>query len=81
MVMVDGWTCPSDSNRLCLGVLRNPTPHPDVENIKRHICNGIEIAVVQSRITIKNITEYAIFVQSQHVNKLTKASFCIFYHT
>lgn len=70
MLHVDGWTCPTDKNRFCLGVIRNVSPHPVVELIKRRICNGIDVIEINGRISIKNITDFSIFIQSKYVNEV-----------
>jgi hypothetical protein len=66
--------CPTDKNRMCLGVICNPRPNPDSELIRRNICNGIEITRNAGIVSIKNITEFSIFVYSSYFNEVMGVS-------
>ena len=68
MIGVDGWTCPNDSRRFCLGIIRSFKHDLTVDIIKRQICNGIEIVSVDGKVVVRNLCDYSIFLRSEFTN-------------
>lgn len=53
---------------MCLGFRGFRQTTHEVETIRRAIGNGIELTYDADRLTIKNVSEIAIFVQSRQLN-------------
>lgn len=68
-VVVDGFTDPSqENNRICLGLLTNVNRNATIDNTRRHIGRGVRLVCTDSLVTVQNLSQTAIFVQSRNSN-------------
>ncbi|KAI6187747.1 Mothers against decapentaplegic-like protein [Aphelenchoides besseyi] len=68
-VVVDGFTDPSqEDNRICLGLLSNVNRNITIENTRRHIGKGVRFVCTDSVVTINNLSQSPVFVQSRNSN-------------
>ncbi|KAI6241705.1 Mothers against decapentaplegic-like protein [Aphelenchoides fujianensis] len=68
-VVVDGFTDPSqEDDRICLGLLSNVNRNITIENTRRHIGKGVRFVCTDSLVTIYNLSQSPIFVQSRNSN-------------
>ncbi len=66
---IDGFTDPSNlPDRICLGLLSNVNRNSTIENTRRHIGRGARLTFYNNELTVENLSETAIFVQSRNCN-------------
>lgn len=68
-IRIDGWTHPSERKRMCLGFRGYWKTTHEVETVRRAIGNGLELSFDRKQITLKNVSEIKLFVQSRHLNR------------
>ncbi|KAH7731343.1 Smad1 [Aphelenchoides avenae] len=68
-VVVDGYTDPSNQEgRICLGLLSNVNRNVTIENTRRHIGKGVKFACNETSVTVINMSESPVFIQSRNAN-------------
>lgn len=70
IIRIDGWTDPSNGNRLCLGVINNVSRTQEVELARRNIGSGVELVYEMGKVSIKNLSDASVFIQSPHMNEM-----------
>jgi hypothetical protein len=65
---VDGFTDPSQDNRICLGLLSNVNRNVTIENTRRHIGKGVRFICTETLVTVYNCSQSPVFVQSRNSN-------------
>ncbi|CBY31441.1 unnamed protein product [Oikopleura dioica] len=66
---IDGFTNPSEEDRICLGNISNPNRDSTIKMTRTNIGRGIQISYQLGEVTIRNVSEASIFVQSQNMNR------------
>ena len=70
VIRIDGLTDPStQGNRLCLGVIGNVNRNRELELARRSIGNGIELVYEMGKVSLKNLSDASVFIQSPHMNE------------
>ncbi|CAJ0942742.1 unnamed protein product, partial [Mesorhabditis belari] len=68
-ITVDGFTDPSQDDRICLGLLTNVNRNTTIENTRKHIGKGIRLTYSSdTNLSVTNYSTSAIFVQSRLCN-------------
>ncbi|KAI6176628.1 Mothers against decapentaplegic-like protein [Aphelenchoides bicaudatus] len=68
-VIVDGFTDPTqEDNRICLGLLSNVNRNITIENTRRHIGKGVRFVCTDTLVTVYNLSQSPVFVQSRNSN-------------
>uniref|UniRef100_A0A915DMC5 Mothers against decapentaplegic homolog n=1 Tax=Ditylenchus dipsaci TaxID=166011 RepID=A0A915DMC5_9BILA len=68
-VTIDGFTDPSnDEERICLGLLSNVNRNNTIECTRRHIGRGVRFTCSDMHVTVLNLSESPIFIQSRNSN-------------
>ena len=69
-VKIDGFTSPgTDANRFSLGQLSNLNRNSSIEQVRRHIGNGIRLTWREGKVWIECLSESPIFIQSKNFNR------------
>ena len=68
IVKIDGWTNPHGDGRFCLGSIPNPQRSREIELVRRNIGVGIELIYEMGKISLKNISDSSVFIQSPQMN-------------
>ena len=64
IVVIDGLCAPSDSTRLCLGAVSNPSRDPVCVAARRQIGKGCKLIYENENVLIESNSDAAIFIQS-----------------
>ncbi|CAG5110321.1 Oidioi.mRNA.OKI2018_I69.chr2.g4733.t1.cds [Oikopleura dioica] len=65
---IDGFTNPSEADRICLGNISNPTRDAQTKMTRTNIGRGLQLSYQFGEVTIQNVSEASIFVQSPNMN-------------
>ena len=68
IIRIDGWTDPNNDARFCLGSVYNGQRSREIELVRRNIGAGIELIYELGKISLKNISETSVFIQSPQMN-------------
>ncbi|CAF1483722.1 unnamed protein product [Adineta steineri] len=68
-VIIDGLTNPSDGERFCLGSLTNINRTSEIEQVRRHIGQGVRLFYLQGNLFAECMSKNPVFVQSLIANK------------
>lgn len=71
---IDGYTSPNTPDRLCLGGISNPNRESSIKMCRQHIGKGIEMVYSNGQVTITNVSDSSVFIQSPNMSELYGAS-------